>query len=95
MTRGSAQPLYSRRVSSSTVSAGIPVPVDSHLGFGLAMPPNARATRCFCRRAERAEPGRVLDWFRAGSRRSAVTRLAEAGFEVPEIATITGHSLKG
>ena len=26
--------------------------------------------------------------------RSAVTRLAEAGCEVPEIATITGHSLK-
>jgi integrase len=28
-------------------------------------------------------------------RGSAVTRLAEAGCEVPEIATITGHSLKG
>jgi len=27
-------------------------------------------------------------------RGSAVTRLAEAGCEVPEIATITGHSLK-
>jgi len=27
-------------------------------------------------------------------RGSAATRLAEAGWEVPEIATVTGHSLK-
>lgn len=39
-------------------------------------------------------PGRIDDVTCDGIRGSAVTRLALAGASVPEIASLTGHSLK-